>query len=148
MARWISWLECPPVHQKVAGSIPCQGTYRYLGCRFDPWSRCLWKATDGVFSVTLMSLSLCLSKIQQSYPRERVKKCINKSICLKKMPWLAYSVRTGADGCFSLTLMSICLLSLSSSLPLSLKSIIKSISLDEDFSLKSIHIYSLIELLC
>ena len=36
LARWLSWLEHPPVHQKVAGSIPRQGTY--LGGRFDPQS--------------------------------------------------------------------------------------------------------------
>ena len=29
-------LECCPVHQKVAGLIPGQGTC--LGCGFDPWS--------------------------------------------------------------------------------------------------------------
>ena len=34
LARWLSWLESCPIHQKVVGSIPTQGTY--LGCRFDP----------------------------------------------------------------------------------------------------------------
>ena len=33
LARWLSWLEHCPVHQK--GSIPSQGTF--LGCGFDPW---------------------------------------------------------------------------------------------------------------
>ena len=27
MAGWLSWLEHHPIHQKVAGSIPGQGTY-------------------------------------------------------------------------------------------------------------------------
>ena len=35
LARRFSWLECRPVHQKVVGSIPSQGTY--LGCGFEPW---------------------------------------------------------------------------------------------------------------
>ena len=34
---WLSWLECCPVHQKVGGFIPGQGTY--LGCGFNPWSQ-------------------------------------------------------------------------------------------------------------
>ena len=33
LARWFSWLEHRPIHQKVAGSIPSHGTY--LGCRFN-----------------------------------------------------------------------------------------------------------------
>ena len=33
-AGWFSWLECHPVHRKVMGSIPGQGTY--LGCGFHP----------------------------------------------------------------------------------------------------------------
>ena len=43
LAKWLSWLECHPIHQKVEGLIPSQGTY--LGCGFDPWSGCLQKAT-------------------------------------------------------------------------------------------------------
>ena len=35
LARLLSWLERCPVHQKVAGLIPSQGTY--LGCGFDHW---------------------------------------------------------------------------------------------------------------
>ena len=31
---WLSWLECGPVHLKVVGLIPSQGTY--LGFRFNP----------------------------------------------------------------------------------------------------------------
>ena len=34
LAGWLSWLEHPPVHQKVGGSIPSQGTY--LGLEFSP----------------------------------------------------------------------------------------------------------------
>ena len=34
LARWLGWLEHHPIHQKVEGLIPSQGTY--LGCRFDP----------------------------------------------------------------------------------------------------------------
>ena len=32
----LGWWEHRPMHHKVVGSIPSQGTY--LGCRFDPWS--------------------------------------------------------------------------------------------------------------
>ena len=35
LARWLDWLECRTVHQKVEGSIPGQGIY--LGCRFNTW---------------------------------------------------------------------------------------------------------------
>lgn len=34
LAEWLSWLGHYPVHQKVADSIPHQGTL--LGCRLDP----------------------------------------------------------------------------------------------------------------
>ena len=34
LARWFSWLECCPLHQRIVGSIPGQGTY--LGCRCHP----------------------------------------------------------------------------------------------------------------
>ena len=27
LARWLSWLERRPIHQKVAGSVPGQGMY-------------------------------------------------------------------------------------------------------------------------
>ena len=36
LAGWLSRLDHHPVHQKVAGSIPGQGTD--LGCGFNPWS--------------------------------------------------------------------------------------------------------------
>ena len=59
MARWLGWLEHHPIHQKVAGSIPGQGTY--LGCGFDLRSGRVWEATDRCFSITSTFLSLCLS---------------------------------------------------------------------------------------
>lgn len=34
LARCLSWLERPPLHQKVVGLIPSEGTY--LGSRFNP----------------------------------------------------------------------------------------------------------------
>ena len=46
LARWFSWLECCPVHQKVAGSISGPGTH--LGCGFDPLSGCVQEATDSL----------------------------------------------------------------------------------------------------
>ena len=56
LARWLSWVECPPVHSKVAGSFPGQGTH--LVCRFDPQSGHMQEATNRCFSPTLMFLSL------------------------------------------------------------------------------------------
>ena len=47
------------MHEKFASSIPGQGTY--LGCKVDPWSRCIQEATDGCLSLTSMCLSVCLS---------------------------------------------------------------------------------------
>ena len=44
LAGWLSWLEHHPLHQKVAGSIPSQGTY--LGGRFDPWLGHVREATN------------------------------------------------------------------------------------------------------
>ena len=60
-AGGVSWLEHCSIYQKVAGSIPGQGTY--LGCEFDPWLGCLWEATDQCFSLTSMFLSLSLSPL-------------------------------------------------------------------------------------
>ena len=59
LARWLCWLEHCPLLQKVADSIP--GQDRYLGCRFYPWSECIWQATDQCFSLISMFLSLSLS---------------------------------------------------------------------------------------
>ena len=75
-ARWLSWLECHPVHQRVAGLIPGQGTC--LGCRLHPWLGCMWEATNRCFSLASMFPSLPLfpapSKNQWIYPQVRIKK--------------------------------------------------------------------------
>ena len=73
--QWLSFLEHCPVHLKVTGSIPGQGTY--LGCKFDPQSGCIWEATNRYFSLTLMFLSLSLS-LPSSFSK------INKDISLGK----------------------------------------------------------------
>ena len=44
LAGSLSCVECHPLHQKVAGLIPGQGTY--LGCGFNPQSGCVWEATN------------------------------------------------------------------------------------------------------
>ena len=57
---WLSWSECHPVHGKVRSSIPSQE--RYLRCKFDSWSGCVWEATNWCFSLSpCLSLSLSLS---------------------------------------------------------------------------------------
>ena len=64
------WLSCPsqccsqlagchPGNWKVTGSFPSQGTR--LGCRFDPWSGHVQKATNQCFSLALMFLFLSFS---------------------------------------------------------------------------------------
>ena len=55
---WLDWSVFQWIHQKVAGSILCQGTY--LGCGFVPCSGCMRRATDQCFSLPLMFLSLFL----------------------------------------------------------------------------------------
>ena len=73
LARWHSWLEYHPIHQKSADLIPSQGTY--LGYRFNPWSGCIWEATDWCFtSMFLFTLPSSLSKISKTYSRVRIKK--------------------------------------------------------------------------
>ena len=59
LAGWHGWLECRPVHQKVAGLIPGQGTY--LDCGFDPWSEHVWEATSQCFSHINVHLFVYLS---------------------------------------------------------------------------------------
>ena len=54
---WLTWLEHCPVHQKVTGLIPGQGTY--VGCRFDAQPVCVQEATKWCFSLTLIFLSVC-----------------------------------------------------------------------------------------
>ena len=44
LARWLSWLEHCPIHQKVVGSIFGQGTYLDYG--YSPWLGCVWEATN------------------------------------------------------------------------------------------------------
>ena len=57
---WISWLEHPPINQKVVGSNPSQDTY--LGYGFDPWSGCIQEARNPSMFLTSMFLSSSLSK--------------------------------------------------------------------------------------
>ena len=70
--------SCKP---KVVGSIPGQGTY--LGCGFDPWSRCIQEAANWCFFCSLPS---SLSKKQwKECPWVRIKKKIKKpQLYLKK----------------------------------------------------------------
>ena len=51
LAGWLIWLEHRPIHQKVGGSIPSQGTC--LGYGFNPWLGYIWEATDRCFSLSL-----------------------------------------------------------------------------------------------
>lgn len=44
LAGWLGWLEHCPVHQRVVGSIPIEGTY--VGGRFDPWLGYVLEVTD------------------------------------------------------------------------------------------------------
>ena len=43
LVAWLSWLERHPVHGKVAGLVPGQGTYP--GGRFDRGLGRLWETT-------------------------------------------------------------------------------------------------------
>ena len=75
LARWLSWLEHCPIHQKVAGSIPSQGTY--VGSTFNPQSGSIWEATYVSFSLSLshsLSLSLFLKSINMPSVRIFFKK--------------------------------------------------------------------------
>ena len=63
LAWCLSGLECHPLHQKVAGLIPGQGTH--LGCGLDPQSGRVQEATDPCFSLPL-SLPLSLKLINIS----------------------------------------------------------------------------------
>ena len=72
LARWLSWLEHRPTHQKAVGSIPGQGTQ--LGFRFHPWSGRIPEATSQCFSLTSMFLSLPSSlKSIKTNPQVRMK---------------------------------------------------------------------------
>ena len=46
MAKFLSWLEHHPIHQKVAGSIPNYNTY--VGHGLDPQPGHVWEAIDGI----------------------------------------------------------------------------------------------------
>ena len=67
---WLSWWESQPVHGKVEGSTPNQGTN--LSCGFCPPSGCLKEAID-IFHIDLsLSLSPFLSlKSILKYPQVR-----------------------------------------------------------------------------
>ena len=58
---WLSWLECHPVHQKVASSITGQGTH--LGCRFGTKLGRVWEAISWCFFLTMMFLSLSFAPL-------------------------------------------------------------------------------------
>ena len=60
LAGWLHWFEHSPIHQKVVGSIPGQGTY--LGCGFHPHSGHIQEATNQCFFLPLF-LSLSLSPL-------------------------------------------------------------------------------------
>ena len=59
LAKWLSWLEGHPTHQKVGSWIPSQGTH--LACRFSPQYGQVWEATNRCFSFTSVFLSLPVS---------------------------------------------------------------------------------------
>ena len=65
LAGWLKCLDRQPMHQKVAGSIPTQGTY--LGCGFNPRSGCVWEGTDecSLSFILSTSLSIFLSKANE-----------------------------------------------------------------------------------
>lgn len=63
-ARWLSWLEREPVHQKVCGLVSGQGTYRGFG--FEPQSRHIREETNGCFSHINVLLALFLNKLKTS----------------------------------------------------------------------------------
>ena len=73
LAGWLNWLECCPVHQMIAGSIPHQGTY--LGYSFVPCSGGVHGAADQCVSTTSMFLSLFLS-----FPSSLSLKSVNMSL--------------------------------------------------------------------
>ena len=53
LAWWLSWSDCHPLHKKVVGSIPGQGTD--LGCGFNSQSGPMWEATNRCFSHQCLS---------------------------------------------------------------------------------------------
>ena len=74
---WLSWLEHPPINQKVMGSIPSQGTC--FGGRFGPWFRACARGNWSMFLSHIdvylpPSLPSPLSKINKHVLRWGVKK--------------------------------------------------------------------------
>ena len=69
LTRWLRWLECRLVHQKVAGSISSQGTN--LGCGFGPKLGGAYRKqpTDVSLSHQCLSLylPLCLSLLKNQF---------------------------------------------------------------------------------
>lgn len=62
VAVWLRWLDCCPIHQKVAGSVPRQGAKP--GCRFNPQQGCMWEPLiDVSLSLIHINVSLSISNI-------------------------------------------------------------------------------------
>ena len=60
LAGWSRWLAHPPVHQKVVGSIPTQGSY--LDFKFGPYLGHVGEATYQCLSPSLKSINILLKK--------------------------------------------------------------------------------------
>ena len=82
LVRWLNWLECCYMHQKVAGSIPGQGIYPGCGCS-TPGHRTYGRQSIDV-SLSLSSLSLpspsSLSKINKDTLRWALKNSNSKNL--------------------------------------------------------------------
>ena len=65
---WLSWLEHPPVRQKVMGSVPRQGTYIYVAGLTPGWG-----AYNRQEIINSLSLPLYL-KVVKKCPLVRIKK--------------------------------------------------------------------------
>ena len=66
LAGWLSWLEHLPVHKKVVGLTPGQGTY--LGWRLDPQSGRVPEASDQMF-LSYTNVSFCLTLLFSLSPK-------------------------------------------------------------------------------
>ena len=81
---WLSWLECCPIHWKVAGSISSEGIC--LGCGFDTQSGHIQEATDQCFfhvdvSFSLLSPTFLFLKSMNISSGEDLKKQTKKDPC-------------------------------------------------------------------